>query len=391
MTRRNTIAAILLLGLLAPQLGMADCQIGCLSYLQISPGPDCIAEITPDMLLSGNNDCAGPYEVVVMTEDMIPIETSPHVTSAHAGMTLMASVIDTDSGNQCMSTLFIEDKFIPDLSCSDISIPCNVLPNITLPEQIIKDDGWLVNNGCTEVIINVNGIQSLADLNFAIDFTLDIPTGTTLSLRSPQGTSVDLFDGSLTAGCTNSEFNILFDDQATLDYQALVDACLPDSEIRGCYQPGDNLDVFLEDDQFNGNWIFTACAGVGENLMINLVDLQLSTGSILMPFPIPAGTQVLENGNNYLLEDFDACGPTILSFVDQSMDENCNSENEQTITRTWTATDYHGNSSSCSQKINITRPGLGDISLPPNFGPGGNPPLNCEDKMPDPGNQITPN
>ncbi|NNE29833.1 MAG: hypothetical protein HKN16_09360, partial [Saprospiraceae bacterium] len=390
MTLRSTFTVLVAMIFLAPTYLFSDCQISCYPFLQVSIGYDCSGEVTVGMLMSGNNNCAGPFEVVVMTEDMQPIDGSPFLGPEHVGMTLMASVIDTDSGNQCMSTLLIEDKFIPDLVCSEVSFPCNEEYNLSIPDQFIENTGWQIDNTCQEISIPVSGITNIADINMAVSFSAVSTAGLFISLESPSGISVDLIDGSLVTPCGNSEFDLLLDSHASTPLQNLWDGCSESSENFGCYPGLEAFGPFLEELQINGNWTLTACAGPGDQLSLNVVDLQISQEGLMIPFPVTAGSEVSQDGQDFIVDGFDSCGPAQLSYSDQSQNENCSSENQETILRTWVIQDGYGTSTSCTQTINILKSDPSDISIPPDFGPGGEPTLACDEKEPDPGNQITP-
>lgn len=71
--------------------------------------------------------------------------------------------------------------------------------------------------------------------------------------------------------------------------------------------------------------------------------------------------------NSYRLENFDPCGPVILSFVDQVQQLNCAHNLNQRILRNWVATDESGNVTSCTQIISIRKRTVHDILPPPNY------------------------
>ncbi|MEM9917852.1 MAG: T9SS type A sorting domain-containing protein [Bacteroidota bacterium] len=83
---------------------------------------NCQAEITPDQILEGEYgpgfDCIGPFEVVVLGLNNQPLPNSPFVGPDEVGLTLTVKVTDTNSGQTCWGSIKVEDKNIPDLSCS---------------------------------------------------------------------------------------------------------------------------------------------------------------------------------------------------------------------------------------------------------------------------------
>lgn len=85
---------------------------------------------------------------------------------------------------------------------------------------------------------------------------------------------------------------------------------------------------------------------------------------------LPVSNQILREKltpNSYRLENFDPCGPVILSFVDQVVLLNCTDSLNQRIFRNWVATDESGNVTSCTQIISIRKRTVHDISPPPNY------------------------
>ena len=72
-------------------------------------------------------------------------------------------------------------------------------------------------------------------------------------------------------------------------------------------------------------------------------------------------------------------GNVSLSYTDQTQDNGCNGNVYQVITRTYTATDNSGNSSTCNQIINISRPSLAQVVFPPNYDDIQEPALDCDD------------
>lgn len=102
--------------------------------VNIGVGPTCSATITPGQLLAG----AGPYacfstgySVSVYTVDprkfpnAKPIAGSPTVPGSYLGQMLFGVVKDLNSGNSCCSKFVIEDKQIPNLNCTNVTVKCD--------------------------------------------------------------------------------------------------------------------------------------------------------------------------------------------------------------------------------------------------------------------------
>jgi len=98
------------------------CTISCNGQINLSIGASGASPITPSMLIASTT-CSGPYEVHVFDGNGIDIGNS--VDCNYVGQTLMASVVDVSTGANCWSSILIEDKFKPEISCTDEIIPCN--------------------------------------------------------------------------------------------------------------------------------------------------------------------------------------------------------------------------------------------------------------------------
>ena len=89
--------------------------------------------------------------------------------------------------------------------------------------------------------------------------------------------------------------------------------------------------------------------------------------------PIPSNTgipTVVEN-----------CGGAGLSFNDNSTQGNCNLGFQESIIRTWTATDASGNRSTCVQTITVRLGDMFDVEVPRNFDDQDLPALKCNEKI----------
>ena len=78
--------------------GQADCSLSC-HGAQVSLGADCTAEVTVAMIGETTQFPNGEFTVYVYTLGGDTVPTSPVVTQAEIGMTLIASVRDNISGN----------------------------------------------------------------------------------------------------------------------------------------------------------------------------------------------------------------------------------------------------------------------------------------------------
>ncbi|MEO1626178.1 MAG: T9SS type A sorting domain-containing protein [Bacteroidota bacterium] len=98
---------------------------------------DCTAEITPDQILEGQYGpgfpCVGPFTVTVMGPNNQPLPNSPFVGPSEVGLRLNVMVTDQASGQSCWGSILVEDKNIPDLTCSTRDARCD---SDTSPEAL---------------------------------------------------------------------------------------------------------------------------------------------------------------------------------------------------------------------------------------------------------------
>jgi len=116
-------------------------QINCLGNVNLSLGPDCMEQITAEMMLGpgGEYGCVDDFCITLIDEDGQEIGNSTDGTNivdeAHIGQYITVRVcFDCTGGNCCWGEIFVESKLIPDVVCPpDVTISCNqiFLPTIT--------------------------------------------------------------------------------------------------------------------------------------------------------------------------------------------------------------------------------------------------------------------
>ncbi len=174
----------------------------CKGSIQVSVGSNGTAEVTAAMLLADGNTCGGGSLTVsvMLTPTGAPIPGSPFVDCSHIGKTLYGKV---DNGtNSCWSTLTVEDKMPPILTCptGPLAVTCadfeNYAPTVTdncpgglVINQIGEDVE--VNNNCTSSTLPSNVIKRVTRRYQAVDasgnrsamcdFTFDITAIASLS------------------------------------------------------------------------------------------------------------------------------------------------------------------------------------------------------------------
>lgn len=134
------------------------CPLACNDLVQVSLDADCVATITPEMMLEGEDTSSScGYLVTVLGPNNQPITSSPDVDGTYIGMTLKVRV--SLGQNSCWGRIHIEDKLKPSVDCPpndtvDCYMPV-ILPEVTAtdncdPNPTVKklsDD--LVDLDCT--------------------------------------------------------------------------------------------------------------------------------------------------------------------------------------------------------------------------------------------------
>ncbi len=132
-------------------------SITCNNNVQISLNQDCIASITPSMILEGEpamcvNDDLLPlgvyYQIMTVTTlggflipDLVPSTPNVYeVDGSYAGQTIIVKVIDVIYNNPCWGYATLEDKLGPIFDCSQpMQVNCNVDFN-SIPAPIAIDN-----------------------------------------------------------------------------------------------------------------------------------------------------------------------------------------------------------------------------------------------------------
>ena len=378
--------------------------------IQVSLDPSCMATIGADDILEG-----GPYAcyddnyLVELFFDVAmrqPVPTSPVVTGANIGQTLYASVTDLNTNNSCWGLIFVEDKFIPELECTNIEVPCadDNTPGAAYAGTLSVDNaiGLATQDLATvSADFTVSGVPAFpTDVNVGLDISHTWVGDLVVTITGPDGTSVELLNniGGPGFGCPGNDLDITLDDGAAATYADLDGTCNNAPAASGSFQPLNPLSVFSGKDA-NGPWTITVedLAG-GDGGTVNNVTLDLVVpGLNTVPFPVPSTATVFQTNDQrgtqeYTVSNFDACGLTILSYSDWIDDIDCLADpmNPYTkvIFRTWTATDESGNMTQCQDTINLLRATLADLIPPPDYNNQDQPALLCDEREPTPPSEF---
>ncbi len=95
--------------------------IACNSNVNIALDNNCIAKITPDMILEDDGGCTEGYKVELLEGSKIGTDT---LDSTYLGQTVKVKVTDPSGLNSCWGTITIEDTYAPVLVCRDTFVYC---------------------------------------------------------------------------------------------------------------------------------------------------------------------------------------------------------------------------------------------------------------------------
>lgn len=109
----------------------AQCTLSCDDQKQISLGTNGYAIIIPELVLNGDHSCAGTITVTVLDEN--DQEIGDTVRCEHINRTFQVRVSSSVTNSDCWSTITVEDKLAPRISCRDTVLQCSAS---TLPADL---------------------------------------------------------------------------------------------------------------------------------------------------------------------------------------------------------------------------------------------------------------
>jgi len=359
----------------------------CNDFVQVALGPECSVTLNADQILEG-----GPYKpyilYIVEMDKTLPLGNGPWVPAVldanDIGKTYRVRVTDPDTGNKCFGDIKVVDFLPPSINCNPIPITLpynfNISPlfsNVTTMQLRFAAPGLpqnVVDNQTREFTLPVNLPMNATvnDVELRVRITEDaFFNNLRIRLESPSGTIVTLWD-QLT-GCTPLPLLVRFDDEGS----PIFNCNNYTTDKRAQIPLGLGVLNVFDGQQANGEWKIriSDVNGGGDLSRIEIADLYITmTGNFGAGFPNGlSANEVVQTGpqtftvSQFASQLFDLdCSNVILSYTDQSTNQDCPTGLTRIINRRWEAKDASGNTATCIQRINLIRPTLVDVNFPPN-------------------------
>ena len=360
-------------------------DITCNSLVHISLDENCEATVGADQILEGDNYGCYDNFAVTFAGSGLPLV----LNSTHVGQTIEVMVTNP-AGVPCWGYILVEDKIAPTITCYDMDIDCDeALPTEPAPEATtagsvatITDGG---NGGAVGGMVYFdvtnlttgNLVLTAFDMNITANTLVDVYTKSGTFAGSEANAAAWTLAGQLDA--TTGAVSGPFPGDGTLT---------PATGGNISIAPGVNGIILhpltAAHNYTNGN-------GANQSFGDAFIQLDLGSGS-----NGPFGTgglfnpRVFNGAVHYLqplpqISATDACSAVTVTFTDEIEELGCNASGfSEIITRTWTATDASGNSSSCTSTYRRIIQTLDDVvaGLPTDITV--NYDANCNLNIPDP-------
>ncbi len=325
-------------------------SFACKSSINVSLGANGKADITPAMIMATTVGCP-PLGTVTLMLNGVPLTTPDQVNCNQVGLTLTAKLVH-QYGNSCWSNVKVEDKLGPTIACKDTVLNCiDAAASATANPPLATDNCTPVNNlsytqtvnnfGCgTSTVIGFNGPYEMWK------WTTCLPNGGNGTVnQSLMPNQITLVGASAQPVKTNPRYVTQYKAMATGYGYVKFDWMLI-----GSGNPNVDAVYFTVND---------TCVQLSKTnvLMGTFVSWYIKPGDIIRFEQASDGDMAF---NSTKINNF--------SFVGDVL---------QQITRTWTASDAYGNTSSCVQNINVKRLQGGLFIFPPNYNDIDKPVLAC--------------
>jgi len=150
--------------------------LACNDQVQVSLGPDCMADINADMLLEGDDyGCYDNFCLYIVDAEGDTLE-SPQFTLEHINQCFTVTIVDcANSNNSCWGTICVEEKINPEIICpADITVSCNqsIQTTITGVPEVLSCEGSVTmafedeitdNGDCGEPRVSIDRTWTVTD------------------------------------------------------------------------------------------------------------------------------------------------------------------------------------------------------------------------------------
>ncbi|MBK6994679.1 MAG: T9SS type A sorting domain-containing protein [Lewinellaceae bacterium] len=382
----------------------ADAGLICNDLLQVSLDINCTATLQADDILEG-----GPYiyaNMIVEIDKTPPYLNGPWLPAvlgpADVGKSYGVRVRDFTNGEECTGQINVVDLLDPALDCTPTPfvLPCNFSTDplfsdvvtmtmrfkATLPADNTANGGQTIS---VPIPVSLPLNATVQDVDVRVKISGPTFSGNLLiEAESPATTPVILWDHVNVPPCLLAPLFVQFDQQGTGFFTC------SNYTTDQCAIPQNTPDLLSDfnGEQVNGNWVIRVSNDAGFNpAVIERVELLITmTGTFGAGFPNGVSpADVIPNGNqSYIVPAplIDACSDVELTYIDTEFPQDCTTGLTTIIHRRWQATDASGNQATCIQQIDLLRPTLRDVTLPPDYD-GIDPPFivfDCSDAYPTP-------
>ena len=224
------------------------------------------------------------------------------LTCANVGPNNVTVYVTDAAGNtaNCVAVVTVEDNTAPVITC--IGEPATITGTTTTNPGIN-----IVDNTTVSATFDVTDDVTIADLDVALDITHTWTGDLIVTLESPTGTQVTIFDGNAD-GCSGDNIQDTYDDESAnaLDCQAGT----PDAFPLDDYIPSNPLSAF-DGEGTLGTWtIFVEDDAGGDTGVLNSVSLIYSYDVTGVPLDVvlDANGMATINASDLLLSVDEACG-----------------------------------------------------------------------------------
>ena len=329
-------------------------SLACNDLVNVSLNADCQAFISADMFLEG-----GPYGCYFNCYEVFISGIAGDVNGQTIDLapgTYTVTVNDACRDNSCWGEMIVEDKLPPMMPpIEDLYITCTEeVPDLlsaerpypaVYPVEDIVGREITVGNGLESVEFEIESDCEITDLDVVVDLEHTWIGDISLSLISPNGTSISLWQAQCT---TLDDINVVFDDEGVA---ANCNVASPGT--------GQHMQLWsgslsaLDGETMNGTWTVEWQDLVGgDDGEFNEVTLIFNDGEVI------CGATVTPD--DYLTATANSC--EIVDLVVAQEEVVGNSCDGTTLLRTWVATDASGNTSSKVQQIIQERIGVQDVN-----------------------------